>query len=99
MDLLGKLQEKGKKLFVTTNHHVEWMELALETTLGPDWQEFFDICLANCRMPLFGNTESKFRAYEERERGDAYDSVQDMKESGDKIFLEGNAAALKDYFT
>jgi hypothetical protein len=69
----------------------------MKTTLGDDWQDLFDIVLANCRLPLFATTEQKFRQFEDRERGDIVE-VADMHSAQERIFLEGNAKTLSEYF-
>ena len=69
----------------------------MKYALGEDWESIFNICIANCRHPLFATTEAKFRQYEERVRGDSI-NMDDMFTSEETIFLEGNAKTLTDYF-
>jgi phosphoglycolate phosphatase-like HAD superfamily hydrolase len=57
---LATLRSHGKKLFLTTNKHIEFLELTMKETLGRDWKDFFDIIVANCRKPLFYKSENPF---------------------------------------
>lgn len=60
---LTELKEKGVRLFLATNSHIEYMNLIMEQTLGEDWKSLFDLNLANCRKPLFFiNQENSFYA-------------------------------------
>jgi hypothetical protein len=52
-DLLQEMRQHGKKIFLATNSHAEYSELIMTTTLGPDWRDFFDLCLQNCRKPTW----------------------------------------------
>lgn len=45
---LEKLRANGKRLFLATNSHEEYMELIMSQTLGPDWKTLFDLSCANC---------------------------------------------------
>jgi FMN phosphatase YigB (HAD superfamily) len=51
--LLTSLKKCGKKLFLTTNSHALYMEIVMSATLGDDWMDLFDICVANCKKPLW----------------------------------------------
>jgi hypothetical protein len=51
--MLDILKNTGKKLFVTTNASIWYLELTMTATLGKDWKQYFDLCLAECNKPLF----------------------------------------------
>ena len=51
-------------LFITSNSNVDYMETVMTVTLGPDWKNYFDICVANARKPLFYRAESPFYHYD-----------------------------------
>ena len=40
---------KNQPLFLTTNHMPKFMDTVMSHTLGEDWSNLFDLCLANCR--------------------------------------------------
>lgn len=52
-DVLKKMAEQNKFIFLATNSHWEYMELIMSTTLGEDWREFFDMVIANARKSFF----------------------------------------------
>ena len=92
-DVLRKLREQGKFLFLATNSHFEYMELIMSTTLGEDWRQFFDMVCANSRKPLFFSGTQPFWK--------CNPSLPDFKESlvnlaeqvegNEQTYLEGNA--------
>ena len=61
--ILAELRAQGKKLFVTSNFHVSWMEHVMAVTLGGDWEHFFDQSFASCRKPLFQYATAPFFEY------------------------------------
>jgi hypothetical protein len=94
---LAALRSHGKKLFLTSNKHLEFLELTMKETLGKNWQDFFDIIVANCRKPLFYKSENPF--YEVRDstqnwKGGKLKNASDITMNKGKVFLEGNARTL-----
>ena len=81
---------------MSTNNHTEYMDLVMQATLGKDWQNFFDLCLANSRKPLFQRGQSPFYLYDGKSKNHKGKSITDateMKESTlnqNKVMLEGN---------
>jgi hypothetical protein len=53
---LALLRSYNKMTFVVTNFEIEFTEIIMKTTLGEDWQNFFDLVSADCRKPLFYTT-------------------------------------------
>ena len=51
--LLIKLKEKGKKLFIATNSNYSYSNFALEKTLGKNYDKYFDLCFFKCSKPSF----------------------------------------------
>jgi hypothetical protein len=47
-------------VFVFTKGHTEWLNLVMTHTLGKDWQAYFDLALANMKMPLFQQAKGHF---------------------------------------
>ena len=58
--ILDDLRKNGKMLFVLSNFQVDFMAIAMEATLGIDWIDFFDICIADARSPLFHSAKQPF---------------------------------------
>ena len=56
--MLDILKNTGKKLFVTTNSSIWYLELTMTATLGKDWKKYFDLCLAECNKPLFQKSDA-----------------------------------------
>jgi hypothetical protein len=86
-----------------TNSHVEFMDIVMKATLGDDWKDFFDLCIANSKKPLFHETENPFydlNLYAKDLKGKKYDSSSDFKHrnSSEKVVLGGNAKHLTTYF-
>lgn len=48
---LEQLKAHGMKLFLGTNSHYEYMHVIMKASLGDDWQQLFDLNIANCRKP------------------------------------------------
>ena len=40
--------------------HLDWLNVVLEASLGPDWLDLFDFVVCNARMPLFTRAEQPF---------------------------------------
>ena len=51
--ILAALRSNKKQIFLTSNFHVEVMELFMTSTLGKDWKDYFDVCIANAKKPLW----------------------------------------------
>jgi hypothetical protein len=45
---------------VYTQGHTEWLELVMKHTLGKDWKNYFDLAIANMKMPLFQQAKGNF---------------------------------------
>ena len=59
-EVLKKLREQGKTIFLGTNAHAEYMELIMSTTLGADWRSSFDFVFSFCRKPHFFSAKNPF---------------------------------------
>ena len=91
-------------VFLTTNSNVDYMETVMRHTLGEDWKDYFDICVANARKPLFYRAESPFYEYTpntETRKGNKIklEKVQRLVDKDVKIVIEGNALVLTEYFS
>ena len=47
------LVKSGKKLFLSTNSHEEYVGLIMTQTLGCDWQSLFALTCVNSQKPSF----------------------------------------------
>ena len=59
-ETLKTLKANQKALFLTSNLHIEVVELMMSVSLGADWKDYFDICVCNCKKPLFQRTTQPF---------------------------------------
>ena len=61
--LLIKLREKGKKLFLVTNSNHSYSNFILESILGKNYDQYFDLCFFKSSKPSFfqdpNNTNAK----------------------------------------
>jgi len=99
-ETLLALKTCKKKIFLTSNSHFSYTAWLMEVTLGPDWMDLFDLVLCNCKKPLFQRTENPFFRFDPNMpnlKGRLVDNPEEMKLSGEKVFLEGNARLLTKY--
>ena len=90
---LERLKAQGVKLFVGTNSHFEYMCVIMTATFGQDWQQLFDLQLANCRKPIFfRDPNAPFFAVDQSAkdlRGARVTQGSELQSGG--VYLEGNA--------
>ena len=96
---LTSLRNCGKKIFLTTNAHMLYMEIVMSATLGDDWMDLFDICIANCKKPLFQRANNPFYDIdpsEEHSKGTEIKTGKQLAECLDctKTVKEGSAEIL-----
>jgi hypothetical protein len=53
---LATLSGQGHQLLLLTEHHIEFIDLCLSTSLGPNWQDFFALIICNTKKTLFTST-------------------------------------------
>ena len=73
------------------------IKLTMTASMGTDWLDYFDVCCARSRKPLFQRSMSPFFNY----RGDTYNSFEQVNmhlDSNNKILHEGNANLLTRHF-
>ena len=94
------LKNQGKKLFVGTNSHFEYMHVIMKATFGDDWEQIFDLKLANCRKPLFfRDPNAPFYVVDESARdlkGTSIANGADLQPNFS--YLEGNANIVHQYY-
>ena len=81
------------------------VELTMAASMGADWLNYFDICVASARKPLFQRAESPFCRLDARGARDLRaDKIHFMEQMSliasptNKIFLEGSASLLTQHF-
>eukprot|EP00826_Nyctotherus_ovalis_P019377 TRINITY_DN1596_c0_g1_i2.p1 TRINITY_DN1596_c0_g1~~TRINITY_DN1596_c0_g1_i2.p1 ORF type:complete len:364 (-),score=112.70 TRINITY_DN1596_c0_g1_i2:809-1900(-) len=57
-ELLAKLREKGKKLFMLTNSHYDYCDVIMSYAFGKDWKKLFDLCITCGKKPNFFKNQS-----------------------------------------
>ncbi len=76
------------------------MNVIMKATLGDDWQQLFDLNIANCRKPLFFRDESSsFYCVDESAanlKGSAVVSGSECQQHDS--YLEGNAKLVNQYY-
>ena len=60
MKVIKLLRKNGKKIFLTSDMHVEYMDVVMTAAYGSDWINYFDFIASNCPKPLFYRAESPF---------------------------------------
>jgi hypothetical protein len=92
------LKRKGKKLFVLSNTHVQYTALTMQTTLGENWKELFDLWICDTRRPLFQRGKAPFlRVDFENKNGQgepiAFEEqiLMSIQNENVNCFLQGNA--------
>ena len=97
---LEQLRSRGVKLFLGTNSHFEYMNVIMETTLGQDWQQLFDLNLANCQKPVFfRDKERPFYCVDESSPNMLGTQVTNAAHMiPHNSYLEGNANMVHQFF-
>lgn len=91
---------KRQAVFLVTNSHMQYAELILNVSLGPEWRTLFDLIIVNAQKGGFFTMERAFRVLDAhgREDGEITHSIDlrlSDKEEG-KIYSSGNHRALRD---
>ena len=75
------------------------LDLIMSYTLGPNWQDSFDMVCAHVKKPLFQRGEEPFYWLDKQAKGFKGNKVDSADKFGDnKVFLEGNAALLTSHW-
>jgi FMN phosphatase YigB (HAD superfamily) len=64
LDILKRLRKEGKMTFLTSNSSFEYVDVAMKTSIGNDWKDYFDLIIINARKPLFQRAETPFYEYD-----------------------------------
>jgi hypothetical protein len=91
------MRKQGKKTFLMSNYHIDFVELVMDYSLGKDWQQYFDVVCANTKKPLFQRAEGNFYTVNKSApnyKGKAISTVEEFESVQKKVFLEGNCQIL-----
>ena len=56
-EMLVKLREMGKKIFLATNSHAEYTQLIMSASIGEDWMDYFDFINSKWSKPIYFKKE------------------------------------------
>lgn len=59
VEILKKLKEKGKKLFILTDALHDFYDLTMTYSYGKNWMELFDLCIGSANKPAFFKNTSQ----------------------------------------
>jgi FMN phosphatase YigB (HAD superfamily) len=59
-EVLRKLKERGKFMFLSTNRSLTFTRMCLEISFGEYWGEVFDLILAGNKKPLWASYNNPF---------------------------------------
>jgi len=51
--ILIKLREKGKGIFIATNSHAEYTNMIMTQSIGEDWMSLVDFTSSHCGKPVY----------------------------------------------
>lgn len=100
-EMLQKLRDMGKKLFLATNSHAEYTEFIMTQSIGKEWRSYFDFVSSHCGKPIyFEDLEGHRPFYRYDENADDKKGIICHVEDLDNqhTYLEGNVKDLEAYF-
>ena len=103
VDVLLKLREQGKFIFLGTNGPFEYASTVMSATLGPDWKKCFNMIFASCGKPGFFSYEGQAvmhrLTYESKDFiGDPVKSFDELSEEpGNNMFTSGSVKFIDQY--
>lgn len=88
-DFLNRLQKNGKNVFLITNSPFWFVNFGMQSLVGKDWINLFDLIICNSRKPSFFSSKSKpFRKFNMRTNSKAWETVTSLKKG--EVYYEGN---------
>ena len=88
---LKELREKGIKLVLVTASHIDYTELLMQHSYGPDWRDYFDVVCCRARKPgFFSSTPDSrpFFKWNEKTETVGIETIPELNCEG--TFLEGH---------
>ena len=104
MNILKKLKEKGKKLFLATNSFFSYSNFLLINSIGENYLDVFDLGFFNCKKPFFFFKEqNNLKCFlkennEEIKIKENLDENEYEKIKKTKILYEGNYKIVENFF-
>ena len=57
---LRSLLVLSKQHILISNHHIDYLDVLMRTTLGEGWIDLFKLCITSAQMPLFQRAKNAF---------------------------------------
>nr|CAH7722987.1 unnamed protein product [Callosobruchus chinensis] len=91
---LASLKHSGKHLFLITGSHVDSASYTASNTIGPNWQNFFDIVVCYAKKPGFFTQKRDFIGWNGIEETGPV-ALNELKKGG--IYTHGNWSDLREF--
>ena len=96
---LAALRKIGKFVFLVSNTSIDKADILLESRLGKNWQDFFDMIILQAGKPDFFSMEGHNLPFTDRE-GKPFDPKTFLKTHLlDKVLLGGHISHLNEFFS
>jgi HAD superfamily 5'-nucleotidase-like hydrolase len=88
-EFLQRLNKNGKNTFLITNSPYWFVNFGMQSLLGSDWTNLFDLIICNARKPDFFVSKTKpFRHFNIKTNSKSWERVTCFEK--DKIYYDGN---------
>ncbi|XP_048767422.1 5'-nucleotidase domain-containing protein 1-like isoform X2 [Ostrea edulis] len=91
---LKELKGDNRVIFLMTSSAIDFAGMVIETVLGSDWRNFFDIYLTDARKPGFFTESNKFMLIEDGEKKGEVNELQPFK-----TYANGNYGDLMKFLS
>ena len=103
MNILKKLKEKGKKIFLATNSFFSYANFILVNSIGENYLDVFDLGFFNCKKPFFflknqNNLKCFLKDENEIKIEENLNENDYKKIKQTKILYEGNYKIVENFF-
>ncbi|XP_076062811.1 5' nucleotidase C isoform X2 [Oratosquilla oratoria] len=91
----NSLRENNKEVFIITNSPFSFVNVGMSYLLGENWQDYFDVVIANAKKPaFFTDCVRPFRELNKEIHMQTWGPVHKLEKG--KIYLEGNLQKLQE---
>jgi HAD superfamily 5'-nucleotidase-like hydrolase len=88
-EFLERLNKSGKNTFLITNSPYWFVNFGMQSLLGSDWTNLFDLIICSARKPHFFQAKSKpFRQFNMSTNSKSWEKVTQFKKN--EVYYEGN---------
>jgi 5' nucleotidase family len=84
IEWLKSLKKHKKRLFLLTGSHIDFATYTASHSMGPEWQELFDIVVSFAKKPGFFSSNRPFLSLKNHTEGDP---VENLTSLADKSFV------------